>query len=261
MKIYKILLLSIPLILLFGCSTPLHYYSAQPKPSQLLVSVASNPNISGIQEIDERAHIEVLFEPTASNQLFNGMSVFWIYFKNLSDEPVYFSSSDVKVFDKHNNSLELLTIGDVAKKMSKNMNGDKFLFFLASTFLSALEAAPYAYSPQYGTYSGYTSTGQYVQGTYQGYQRNDTVTYLAGQKNIERNNQFSSQVDQSIRNALWNLERLSLKGKELGKNEFLEGIICVPLLKFSQLPNEWRFMIQTTSGFHDFVYEIKKTSN
>ena len=71
-------------------------------------------------------------------------------------------------------------------------------FILASSFLSAVSVAPYLTNQQVGTYSGYSSTGQYVQGTYVGTTTNKTVEYMAQQENTARIDSFTDQMNAAL---------------------------------------------------------------
>ena len=125
--------------------------------------------------------------------------------------------------------------------------------------LSAIAAAPYATTQQSGTYSGYTSQGQYVTGTYVGTQQNKTVEYLAQQQNNARIESFSDEMSAALSRALMNVRRLALNEMLLEKGQSMEGIITVPLPNLYSLPNRYRFIIKIGDSVfeHDFPISSK----
>ncbi len=246
-------------ILWSGCATPKQYFSALPKPEQKFIRAKKNRAIFGTQEIKSGIQNEVLFEPTANNMLFNGMAVFWIYAKNLDREPFRFGASALSVEDKNGSTVEVLTIDEVANRLRGNKSQRDWAFLIASSFLSALEAAPYAYSRQTGVYSGYTSDGRYVSGVTTSTTPNTTVQYLAQQQNTERIASFSAQMNDAYSRALWNLRRLSLKETVLQKGESIEGIVAIRLPSFYSLPNRFKFKLRVENNVftHDFTISRK----
>lgn len=241
-------------LLLAGCATPVQYFSAKPSTGQLLVRPPSKPAIFGVQEVKSGIHNEVLFEPTAGNVLFNGMAVFWIYVKNIDHEPIKFGAASIRVEDKNGKPVEVLTLDEVSNRLRANKSKQEWAFIMASSFLSALEAAPYVRSQQTGVFSGYSSDGRYVSGTTVSTNQNTTVEYLAQQRNTDRIGSFSGAMNDAYGRALWNLQRLSLKETVLQKGEIIEGIVAVRLPSPYSLPNRYRFnlAIDGTAFAHDF---------
>ena len=243
--------------LLSGCATPIHYFNAAPVSGQKLVAVPPNKTTFGIQEIRGGVQSEVLFEPTAGNTLFNGTAIFWIYTKNLSAEPFQFGPNNVRVLDINGKSVKVYSLQELVAKLQTNKSKQEWGFILASSMLSALSAAPYLTTQQTGTYSGYTSNGQYVQGTYVGTQTNKTVEYLAQQENNTRIGSFSNQMNDALGRALNNVQRLTLRDVLLEKDMFVTGLVAVPLA--SSLPNRYRFIVQTGAGTFEYQFPIGKT--
>ena len=206
MKSYSLPVLAVTM-LLNGCSTPILYFNAAPKSEQKLVSVPPSKTTFGVDEIKDGIQSEVLFTPTAGNSLFNGTAVFSIFTKNLEREPFLFSAANVHVIDKDGREVKVLTIQQLVNKLQANKTKQEWGLILASSMLSAIAAAPYATTQQSGTYSGYTSQGQYVTGTYVGTQQNKTVEYLAQQQNNARIESFSDEMSAALSRALMNVRR------------------------------------------------------
>jgi hypothetical protein len=243
--------------LLSGCATPIHYFNASPGSGQKLVAIPPAKTTFGIQEIRGGIQSEVLFEPTAGNTLFNGTAIFWIYTKNLDAEPFQFGPNNIRVLDINGKAVKVFSLQELVTKLQANKSKQEWGFILASSMLSALAAAPYLTTQQTGIYSGYTSTGQYVQGTYVGTQSNKTVEYLAQQENTNRVGTFSNQMNDALGRALDNVQRLTLRDVLLEKNMVVTGLVAVPLA--SSLPNRYRFLVQTGAGTLEYQFPIGKT--
>jgi len=242
-------------LLLAGCATPIQYFNAKPATGQLFVRPPRNSAIFGIQEVKSGIHNEVLFEPTAGNTLFNGMAVFWIYVKNIDRDPFRFGATSIRVEDKNGKPVEVLTLDAISSRLRANKSKQEWAFILASSFLSALEAAPYARTQQTGVFSGYSSDGRYVTGTTVSTTQNTTVEYLAQQRNNDRIDTFSGSMNDAYARASVNLQRLALNEVEVQKGDAIQGIIAVRLPSAYSLPNRYRFILTISgSGFsHDFT--------
>jgi len=242
-------------LLISGCATPVQYFKPAPQAGQKLVQMTRNASIKGVQQLTTDAQVEVLFEPTAGNALFNGMAVFWIYAKNTGTEPFDFGAPFVSVEDKNGKPVELFTLDKVAAKLRANKSGQEFAYILASSFLSALEAAPYSQVHQTGVYSGYTSTGQYVSGVSSTTGPNTTVQYLSQQQNSARIESFSAEMNSAYGRALSSIQRLSLTRVVVPPGVSAEGIVAVPLPNAFTLPNKFRFKLKVGAGtsLHDFT--------
>lgn len=238
-----------------GCATPIQYIKPAPQAGQKLVHAPANAEIKGVQQITDKLHVEVLFEPTAGNAMFNGMAVFWIFVKNNGTAPFGFSATDVTAEDKNGKKVELVTLDKIARKMRANKSSQEFAFILASSFLSALEAAPYSTVYQTGVYSGYNSRGEYVTGITSTSGPNTTVQYLAQQQNSARVDQFSGEMDSAYARALANVQRLSLAATELAPGATAEGIIALRLPAGFSLPNKFRVKVSVGKDHstHDFT--------
>jgi len=249
------LLLVAAAIFITGCTTPIQYIKPVTQTDQKLVHMTTNPGIVGVQQFTTDALVEVLFEPTAGNVLFNDMAVFWIYAKNTGTTPFDFGTSFVSVEDKNARPVELLTIANIVGRLSSNKSSQEFASILASSFLAALESAPYAQVHQTGVYSGYTSSGQYVSGTYSTTTPNTTVQYLAQQQNSARIDSFSDKMNNAYQRALANIQRLSLTQVTLAPGSSIEGIVAVPLPNGFTLPNKFRFKLRAGAvvSSHDFT--------
>ena len=243
--------------LLSGCVTPIHYFNAAPGSGQKLVAIPPKKTTFGSQEIRGGVQSEVLFEPTAGNSLFNGTAIFWIYTKNLDSEPFRFGPNNLRVLDINGKPVRFFSLQELVEKLQSNKSKREWGLILASSMLSALSAAPYLVTQQTGTYSGYTSNGQYVQGNYTGTQTNKTVAYMAQQENSTRIESFSAQLNEALGRALNNVQRFTLRDVLLEKNMFVTGIVAVPLA--SSLPNRYRFIVQTGAGTFEHQFPIGKT--
>lgn len=243
--------------LLSGCATPVHYFSASPASGQKAVAVLPNKTTFGIQEIRGGVHSEVMFEPTAGNSLFNGTAVFWIYTKNLGAEPFQFGPDNISVQDINGKAVKVFWPQELVAKLQANKSKKEWGFILASSMLSALSAAPYLTNQQTGTYTGYTSNGQYVQGTYVGTETNRTVEYLAQQENNTRIESFSNQMNDALSRALTNVKQLTLRDVILEKDTFVMGLVAVPLA--SSLPNRYRFIVHAGEETFEYQFPIGKT--
>jgi len=204
--------------------------------------------------------VEVLFVPTAGNVLFNGMAVFWVYAKNTGSASFEFGENSIGVADKNGKTVPLLTLDRVTQKLRGNKTKQEFAFILASSFLSALEAAPYSTVTQTGVYSGYTSSGQYVTGTTYTTGPNTTVQYLAQQQNSARIDTFSSNTEAAFARAMANVDRLSLRPASLAPGQSVEGIVAVPLPSGFSLPNRFVFSIRAVSKVSSHVFTIKSSA-
>lgn len=238
-----------------GCATPIQYIKPAPQSGQKLVHAPANAAIKGVQQITDNVHVEVLFEPTAGNAMFNGMAVFWVFVKNKGAAPIGFSAADITAEDQNGKKVELVTLDKIAQKMRTNKSSQEFVFILASSFLSALEAAPYSRVQQTGIYSGYTSRGEYVSGVASTSGPNTTVQYLAQQQNSARVGQFSGEMEGAYARALSNVQRLSLTAAELAPGATTEGIIALPLPTGFSLPNKFRVKVSAGKDHstHDFA--------
>jgi hypothetical protein len=253
MKLLHLLLLSFPLLFV-GCATPIQYFNVKPAAGQKFVRPPTNQAVFGIQEIKSGIHNEVLFEPTAGNTLFNGMAVFWIYVKNVDRVPFRFGATSVRVEDKNGKPVEVLTLDAISNRLRANKSKQEWAFILASSFLSALEAAPYARTQQTGVFSGYSSDGSYVSGTTVSTTKNTTVEYLSQQRNTDRISTFSTSMNDAYGRAQANLQRLALNEVEVGTGEVLQGIVAVRLPPGFSLPNRYRFVLNISGNTftHDF---------
>lgn len=240
------------LMLFSGCAGPTEYFAPVVQPGQKLVHVTANPVIKGVQQISDDAWVEVLFEPTVGNTLFNGMAVFWVYVRNTGNASFDFGAQSVSIEDKNGRPIQLLTLDKVAQKLRGNKTRQEFAFIIASSFLSALEAAPYSQVTQTGVYSGYTPTGQHVSGVTYTTGPNTTVQYMAQQQNSEKIDAFSGDMNAAYARALANIERLSLKPVTLSPGSAIEGIVAVPLPNTLTLPNRFRFTV--LAGTHSSVH-------
>lgn len=243
-----------------GCATPVEYFSAAPNANQKLVHLASNSHVLGVQEISGKSWVEVLFVPTAGNDLFNGMAVFWVYAKNIGTTPFEFGADSLSVTDKRGNAIPVLTVDKVALRLRGNKNRQEFAFIVASSFLSAIEAAPYSTVTQTGVYSGYTSSGQYVSGVTYTTAPNTTVEYLAQQQNSARTDTFSSNLDAAFSRAMANIGRLSLRPALLGPGDKAEGIIAVPLPNRFSLPNRFAFTVRAANDASVHYFTISSSA-
>lgn len=227
---------------------------------QKLIHLASNSQVRGVQQISSDVWTEVLFVPTAGNTLFNGMAVFWVYAKNTGTAPFEFGADSVTVADKNGRTVPVLTVGQVAQRLRGNTTKQEFVYTLASSFLSALEVAPYSTVTQTGVYSGYTSNGQYVSGVTYTTGPNTTVEYLAQQQNSARIDTFSSNEEAAYRQAIVNINRLSLNPATLDPGHAVEGIIAVPLPNGFSLPNRFVFTVTTPTAVSSHAFTIKSSS-
>jgi hypothetical protein len=244
--------------LLSGCATPIQYFSSKPTAGQKLVAIPPQKTTFGSREIKGGIHSEVLFEPTAGNKLFNGTAVFWIYTKNLDTDAFRFGPGDISVVDENGKPVKMTSPRELVTKLQSNKSKQEWGFILASSILSALSAAPYLTNQQMGTYSGYTTNGQYVQGTYVGTTTNKTVEYMAQQENTVRIDSFSDQMNAALNRALTNVQRLSLTDNNLEGGMSVQGIIAVPLP--NSLPNRYKFIIRTTGATFEHSFQISKTN-
>ena len=147
---------------------------------------------------------------------------------------------------------------ELVTKLQSNKSKQEWGFILASSMLSALSAAPYLTNQQMGTYSGYTTNGQYVQGTYIGTTTNKTVEYMAQQENTARIDSFSDQMNAALNRALTNVQRLTLTDNTLERGMSIQGIIAVPLP--NSLPNRYKFVVRTTGETFEHTFQINKTN-
>jgi hypothetical protein len=253
-------ILSLSVLILSGCAAPRQYFTPRPQSNQKLVHSQGNTAIIGVQEIKPNIHTEVLFEPTAGNELFNGMSVFWIFVKNFSANPVKFTPTNISIENKKGEAVSLLTLQQVAKKLQANKSRKEWEYILASSLLAAVETAQYAYTQQTGTYSGYSSDGHYVSGTYQGYQPNTNIQYMAQQQNSQRIDSYSGAITDAYSRALYNLDRLSLHDVTLAPGQSVEGIVAVPLKSRWSLPERWRFSVLVDGSTSYFDFTISNSS-
>lgn len=243
--------------LIGGCATPVQYFSSKPSSNQKLVAVPPQKTTFGSQEVRDGIHSEVLFEPTAGNTLFNGMAVFWIYTKNVDAPLFHFSVNDVRVVGTKGNPVEVLSLSQLVSKLQSNKSKQEWGYILVSSMLSGLAAAPYMTNQQVGTFSGYTSNGQYVQGSYVGTATNKTVEYLAQQENSARIGAYSGQMGSALAQAMTHVQRLTLSEYDLEKGMSAQGIVVVPLPR--SLPNSYRFIVRTVAGTFEHTFEISRT--
>ena len=242
-----------------GCASPIMYFNAAPRAGQILVAVPPAKTTFGVQEIKDGIQSEVLFEPSGGNKLFNGTAVFWVYAKNLNRTPFNFSSANIRVVDKDGKPVAILLFKDVVRQLQANKSRQEWSYLILSSMVSALAAAPYMTSQQSGTYNGYTSNGQYVYGNYAGTQQNSTVAYMAQQENLSRTGAFNTEMDEALNQALWNVERLSLKEVRLEKGQFTQGIVTVPLPSAYSLPNRYRFIVDVEGSTYEYDFPISNS--
>ena len=254
MKIPPSILLAASLTLMSGCASSTQYFRAAPGAGQKLVAIPPAKKIFGVQEIRDGIQSEVLFEPTASNKLFNGTAVFWVFAKNLGREPFQFSAANIRIVDKEGKDVPMLTLDQLVQKLQGNKTRQEWGYLFISSMASVLEAAPFMITQQTGTYSGYTSDGQFVTGTYAGTQQNTTVAYIAQQQNEARLGAFDAQMEAAFKRARSSVARLSLRGMTLGPGQKTEGIVTVPLLSGISLPNQYHFIV--TIGNSRFEYDF-----
>ena len=240
--------------LLGGCATPVHYFSSKPTAGQKLVAIPPLKTEFGSQETRGGIMSQILFSPTAGNNLFNGMAVFVIYTKNVDTDAFRFGPSDISVVDKNGKPVKTMSPQELLSKLQSNKSKQEWGFILASSFLSAVSAAPYRTNQQTGTYSGYATNGQYVQGTYAGTTTNNTVQYMAQQENTARIDSFSDQMNAALGRAMANVQRLTLVDSKLERGMFINGIVAVPLP--NSLPNRYKFIVQTTAGTFEHNFPI-----
>ncbi len=242
-------------LLLAGCATPVQYFTANPSTGQRLVHTQDNNAVVGIQDIQSGIHTEVYLKPTSGNALFNGLAVFLIYVKNIDRAQLSFGAASIRAEDKNGKPVEILSLAEISNRLRANKSKQEWAFIIASSFLSAIQAAPYSRTQQTGTFSGYTSDGRYVNGTTVSTGRNTTVEYLAQQQNNDRIVSFTGEKNDAYARALWNLQRLTLKEAVLKKGEAIEGIIAVRLPSPYSLPSNYRFnlLIDGTAIAHEFL--------
>lgn len=256
-----LIMLCILSILASGCATRLQYIGPTSADDQKIVHMANNKSILGLQEISEDVWVEVMFEPSAHNKMFNGMAIFWVYVRNLSDSPMIFGRSNIEVRDKKEKVISVMTLDKVVSKFKSNKSAQDFQMLLASSFLAALEYAPNAYVTQTGNFSGYTNRGQYVQGTYQSYQPNYYAKAEADRHHEERMSEYRWATMSNFERAVYNINRLSLRPATIHKDQFLQGIILVPLQSFMSLPNEYNFVVRTGDQETNFQFYVRTTKN
>jgi hypothetical protein len=216
-------------------------------------------SIFGVHESEPEALVEIYMVPTVGDSLFNGLVCFWVYAENRGEKPVSFSIADISVRDKSDRSLPLYTARQTGEKLLRNVNTQQFTNAIASSIITGLAAAPFAYSRTTGVAQGYTSSGTYVSGTFQAITPNTTVQYMAQEQNTANIASFDAQIQSQLRKDLVLLDRLSFQGATLGKGFKTEGLVALPLESRWSLPNSYRFEVRIAGRVFHMTFVVKST--
>jgi hypothetical protein len=244
-------------IFVSSCSAPVYYFTPKPGTGQDLVYLQGYPNTYGVQQQDENAAVAIYLHPTAGNEMFNGMALFYVVIINKTDRDLPFGPRNIVAYNKDHEFLKLFSLSDIYSKVKANKNLEELKYILASSFLAAVETAPYSYQQTVGNFSGRDSMGRNVSGTYVETNHNTGAESAAQQRSSAR---IASQADDLSRRAqrvLDVLERFSIVPSTIRPTERIEGFVALELKGDAQRESEWRFRVSLDNRTYSLNFGVR----